>query len=142
MEWKLIIPIVASILGALLGAFLGFLWQTRAEKSRNKKNILGIIMAYRGLLAEEDEFVRALNLVDLYFYDNKEVRLLVHDYFKHLYSPLYETGHHARILLSLILAMAKDVGYGDLQANDITDFYFPARYGEIVSPSTTDKDEK
>lgn len=98
-------------------------------------------MAYRGLLSREDDFVKALNMIDIYYYDNKNVRLLCHDYFKHLYSPLFETGHHNRILLSLILAMAKDVGYTKLNANDITDFYLPIRYNlaneeasEIIAP--------
>ena len=121
-----IIPILATI----IGAFFGFIYQNKSEKNRDKKSLLAVLMASRGLLSREDDFVKTLNMIDIYFYDNKKVRVLCHDYFKHLYSPLFETGHHTRILLSLILAMAKDIGYTNLESNDITDFYFPARYNQ------------
>lgn len=122
--FSLLIPIMA----AATGAFLGFIWQSKNDKNKDKKQLLGILMAYRGLTAREDDFVKALNMIDVFFYDSKEVRNILHDYFKHLYKPLYETGHHNRILLQLILAMAKNIGYTDLKESDITDYYYPERY--------------
>lgn len=132
------IPIIASIMGAGVGAFLGFLWQTKKEKKTNKKYILATLMAYRGVGAAEHDWIKALNMVDIYFYDNKKVRDLLHDYFKHLYRPLYDTGAHARILLQLLREMALDVGYTDLKESDIIDYYFPEELKRIY-PTGPDK---
>lgn len=135
-------PIIATVIGASLGAFLGFIWQTKRDKKLHKISILATIMAYRGVGSAEHDWVKALNMVDLIFYDNKKVRLLLHDYFKHLYRPLFETGQHGKILLDLIHEMIKDIGYKDITQTDIMDFYFPETIGkmypiasEVVSPS-------
>lgn len=135
--YSLIIPVIAAI----IGSFLGFMYQSKSERKRDKKQILSVLMAYRGLRAREDDFVKALNLVDLYFHDNKGVRALCHDYFKHLYPPYFENYHlHERILHSLILAMAEDIGHTGLTESDINDYYYPARYLQDI-PSGSEKSE-
>jgi hypothetical protein len=132
---------VIPILATAIGAFLGFIYQSKSEKKRDKKNILVVLMAYRGLKAREDDFVKALNIVDVYFHDNKKVRELLHDYFKHLYPPYFENGHHERILHALILAMAKDIGYTDIVESDINDYYFPVRYTTTSSSDTVTNEQ-
>lgn len=137
-----LIPIAASVLGAIVGSFIGFLWQTRNDRRKEKKKVLSTLMAYRGIGAAEHEWVKALNMIDVVFYSNKKVRILLHDYFKHLYRPLFDTGQHGKILLDLIHEMIKDIGYKRIKQTDIMDFYFPEALGqrypiaaEIVSPS-------
>jgi NH3-dependent NAD+ synthetase len=124
------ITIISSFAAALLGAIAAFWFQNKAEKKREKKQILAVLMAYRGLQAREDDFVKALNMIDVFYYDSKQVRSICHEYFKHLYRPLYDTGHHERLLHDLIVAMAHDVGYKELTHADITDYYLPIRYLE------------
>jgi hypothetical protein len=143
-----IVTLIAAILGAAVGAFLGFVWQTKNDKKKDKKTILATIMAYRGVGAAEHDWVKALNMVDVIFYDNKKVRTLLHDYFKHLYRPLFDTGQHGKILLDLIHEMVKDIGYKDLTQTDIMDFYFPEALGqlypkpaEVVSPSKSSDEQ-
>lgn len=130
------ITILASFAAALIGAVAAFWFQNKAEKKREKKQILAVLMAYRGLQAREDDFVKAVNMVDVFFYDSEEVRRLCHEYFKHLYRPLFDTGHHERLLYDLIVAMAKDVGYKNLTHSDITDYYLPERYFTAAATQT------
>ena len=116
------------IIAALIGAFLGFVYNTKSEKKRDKKNILAVLMAYRGVKAHEDDFVKALNMVDIYYYDSKKVRRICHEYFYSLDSPIFETGQHSRILRSLILAMAIECGYKEIRESDIDHYYLPQIY--------------
>lgn len=135
-DFSILIPIAAAI----IGAFFGFLWQSSNEKKKEKRQVLSIIMMYRGLTAREDDFVKAINVIDIYFYDNKEVIKLLRNYLHHLTKPLFSTGEHSRILLDLILAMAKDIGYTDLKTTDIMDYYFPEKYG-LSEPLTPEVPE-
>ena len=123
-----ILAIIATVTASAFGAFLGFIYQKISEKKRDKKQILAILMAYRGIKAHEDDFVKALNMVDVYFYDSKDVRKLCHDYFNSLDHPVFETGQHERVLRALILSMAKDCGYSGIVESDIAHFYLPEAY--------------
>lgn len=51
---SIFIPIVA----AAIGAFFGFFWQTVTDKRKDKKQVLAILMMYRGLKAQQDHFVK------------------------------------------------------------------------------------
>jgi hypothetical protein len=132
------LAITGSILSAVIGSFLGFLWQTKKDNKKDKKSILITLMAYRGIGSEEHDWVKALNMVDVVYYDNKKVRTLLHDYFKHLYRPLYDTGAHKKILLDLLHEMVKDIGYKNIKQSDIMDFYFPESLGRLY-PTEPDK---
>ena len=125
MQTPFWIPITASIIGALVGAFLGFVWQTKRDKKANKKNVLAVLMAHRAVGSYELEWIKALNVIDVYFYDNKAVRELCHKYFAYTKPPYFEKGQHVDVLFQLIVEMAKDIGYTDLKHSDINDFYAP-----------------
>ncbi|MFP5079492.1 DUF6680 family protein [Pedobacter sp. JCM 36344] len=120
--------ILATLIASGIGAFLGFIYQKISENKRDKKNILAILMAYRGIKAYEDDFVKALNMIDVYFYDSSSVRKLCHQYFDSLDVPIFATGQHERILRALILAMAKDCGYSGIVESDIAHYYLPEAY--------------
>lgn len=133
---EIFLPVLIPIVAAVAGAFMGSVWQKLNEKRKDKKQILSIIMMYRGLTAREDDFIKAINVIDIYFSGNKEVIDLLRKYLSHLTRPLYETGEHSRILLDLILAMAKDLGYTNLKATDIMDHYFPEKYSLAIPLKT------
>lgn len=137
-NYQLWVPICAAVIGAALGSFLGFIWQSKKDKKTNKKTILATLMAYRGVGAAEHDWIKALNMIDIYFYGNEKVIHLRREYFKHLYRPLYDTGAHARILLDLLSEMAKDIGYRNLKQSDITDYYFPEELHKLY-PTGPDK---
>ena len=129
------------ILATALGAFFGFLWQVKNDRFKDKKHILMILMAHRGVGAREHDFVKALNMIDIVFHKNKEVRILAHEFFKNTVPPLFETGNHSKILLKLIFAMTQDIGYTSLQESDILDYYYPEATDRLYS-SYTDKSLK
>ncbi|MBK7885641.1 MAG: hypothetical protein IPJ81_19030 [Chitinophagaceae bacterium] len=117
----ILIPIIASI----IGAFFGFIWQIKNDKNKDKRGILQTLMAYRGVGAMEHDWVKALNMIDIVFYGNPKIKVLRKEYFKHLCEPLYDTGLHDVILTDLLSEMAKDIGYSDLKPTDIEDYYCP-----------------
>lgn len=55
------------------------------------------------------------------------------EYIRQLTRPLLETGHHENVLLDLILAMAKDLGYKNIKTTDIIDVYYPERYNQNIA---------
>ena len=128
MQAKDWITIVAVLLSPIIAVGVTLWHQKISAKRVDKKNILSIIMMYRGVTAREDDFIKAINLIDIYFSGNKEVIGLLRKYLHYLTKPLYETGEYHRILLDLILAMAKDLGYTSLKATDIMDHYYPEKY--------------
>lgn len=139
--------LLSSIGGAAIGAFLGFIWQTKGDKRKDKRQVFQTLMAYRGVGAFEHDWIKALNLIDTVFYGNKRIKELRREYFTHLYEPLYSTRQHERILLDLLVEMAKDSGYGNIKQTEIMDYYSPnslrAIYGleddkGVLSPTSPD----
>jgi hypothetical protein len=125
---QLWIPIIASVVSATLGALLAYLWTTRNDRRKDKKQILNALMAHRGVTVRDENWTRALNLIDLTFYDNKKIKELRVKYFSSLRPPTFDTGDHNKILLDLIFEMAKDIGYSSLKQTDIMDYYYPQLY--------------
>jgi hypothetical protein len=125
---NIFIPLVSAILGVVLALW----YQYKTDKKKDKKQILAVLLAHRGVYAREPDFVKAVNLIDIYFYDNKEVRRLGHSYISKLAPPDFESGEHLKILLDLILEMAKDIGYADLKQSDIINYYYPQFYEPIL----------
>lgn len=129
---KIIVPILA----AFIGAFLAFRYQNNSEKRKNKLQVLSVLMAYRHTGALDDDFVKALNLIDIVYHDNKKVKELLHRYLDVTRGNLFTIGERVNVFLELLLAMCQDVGYKDLNRNDINDFYSPLRPNTTESPAT------
>src|ERR1035437_3146075 len=117
-----LVQLSIPVISAIIGAFLGFLWQNKNERRKDKRYIIMTLMAYRGVGAREHDFVKALNMIDIVFYRNKKVRILLHEYFKHTIKPLFETGTYQKILIDLLHEMIRDIGYNNLKQTDIMDY--------------------
>lgn len=120
---KIIIPIIA----AFIGAFIAFRYQNNAEAKKNKLYILSTLMANRHMGAWDDDFVKALNLIDIIYHDNKNVKEHLHKYFEVTRGSIFTPGERINVFFDLLLAMCEDVGYKDLKRSDINDFYSPER---------------
>jgi hypothetical protein len=103
--------------------------QKQAERRHQRLHIFATIMQYRRYLYFE-ESVKALNMIDVVFHDNKEVR----DAWKDLYSAYGDerlnTNEGGRIkedlVYNLLRAMANDLGFAsDFNADDIRRIYYP-----------------
>lgn len=125
---------ISTIVGAALGAFMGFVYKTKSEIHKEKKNILGVLMAYRGKYKDNEDFQHALNMIDLYFYKNKKIRAKRIEYLRSLQAPYYDTGEHAQNLIDLILLISADIGYKGLSQSDVLWYYNPLK--DSTSPES------
>ena len=71
-----LIPLSAAIVGAIIGAVLAFWYQRKMEIRRDKRGLMQVLMGYRTTGAIEIDWIRALNMVDAVFHDNKKVKNL------------------------------------------------------------------
>ncbi len=84
-------------------------------------------MAHRHTGASEDEFVKALNLIDIIFHNNKKVKELLHKYLDVTRGDLFTVGERVNVFFELLLEMGKDIGYKNLTRSDVNDFYSPEK---------------
>ncbi len=123
---KIIIPLLSALAGTLLGGGLTFFYQKKFQKHNDKKLVLATLMGYRYAAYKEPDFVKALNMVDIVFHDNRKVKDLLHKYFLYTGSEIYSGGTRVETFFDMLLEMGRDIGYKDLRHSDIHDFYNPA----------------
>jgi hypothetical protein len=106
---------VAVVVSPIVAVCISTYLQDRKERRNQKLAILGTLIATRHMPIS-DEVVRALNMIDIIFYDKKEIRKLWREYFEMLSNAGLnnQIGANQRGLknLELIHAMAKSLGYG------------------------------
>lgn len=77
------------------------------------------------------EIVRALNMIDVVFCDDKNVRKLWREYYDILNTPKFNSSTAKTKNLELITEMAKVIGYGkEISAIDVDRVYYPVGLGE------------
>jgi hypothetical protein len=152
------VPLVAALIGAIIGAIMAFRYQRKMEIQRDKRGLMQMLMAYRTIGAVEVDWIKALNMIDIVFHDNKEVKRLLRSYMYHTDTSRYPTGHHREVLVQLLVAIGKECGYTEITETDIRDGYNAISishiYGDIISsiskedisssppPSTNDQKAK
>ena len=115
-EW---ITIAAIILGPILAVVTQLWWQSRKQKRDQKLWVFGTLMTMRGSSLSQD-YVKALNFIDVVFYKNTMVREKWKKLLTHLSSAAYKavpilpnTIERTRDLIAeLLVEMAKDLGFG------------------------------
>jgi hypothetical protein len=102
-----------------------------SEKRRIKLNVFGALMEQRAMYYSQDA-VRAFNLIDIVFIDNRQVRDAWAELFASFDSPKAIPNHEVmRRYRALLSAMAKDIKLGDdLRLDDIERVYFPTALQE------------
>lgn len=118
---KVLIPLVA----AGIGAVLAFRYQNHLELKRDKRHIIQALMMYRNVGANELDFIKALNAVDIVFHDNKKVRTLLHTYFDQLVEPYFHNYQWRDTFFEMLYEMAQSSGYSNLTKDDIRNYYSP-----------------
>ena len=118
---KIIIPLLA----AAIGAILAFRYQTHLELKRDKRHIIQALMMFRNVGANELDFIKALNAVDIVFHDNKKVRTLLHTYFDQLIEPYFQNYQWRDTFFEMLYEMAQSSGYKHLTKDDIRNYYSP-----------------
>ena len=128
-----IIPLVAAGIGAAIGAIMAFRYQRKMEIQRDRRGIMQMVMAYRSVGAIEIDWIKALNMIDIVFHDNKNIKVLLRRYLFLIDDSRYATGEHQGVLVQLIYEMGQVSGYKDLTESDIRDSYSPKAIQSIYA---------
>ena len=127
-----LINITAVIVGPVFAVGITLWWQQRKEKRDAKERLFLTLMAHRRALPPIPEWVNALNVIDVIFAEHPQVVQLWHEYYACLVNPPannnYEHREHTYLLM--LSAMARSLGYKQLQQTDIDKFYSPQVYAD------------
>ncbi|RKD14273.1 hypothetical protein BCY91_07220 [Pelobium manganitolerans] len=118
---KFLIPLVS----AGIGAILAFRYQHTLELNREKRYILQTLMMYRNVGANELDWIKALNAIDVVYHDNKKIRELLHTFFAQTMEPHYGNLQWVETLYQMIYLMAQSSGYKHLTLHEIRTYYDP-----------------
>ena len=135
---KVIVPMGAALLGAIVGGYFAHTSQAKSGKRNDKKVILAQLMGCRHDAGQDNDFVKALNMVVLIFHENKEIKDAVHHYLTStgIEAVIYTNGQRSEAFFNILIEMGKDIGYTDLTRNDIRDYYIPSRPQSSTMPDT------
>lgn len=124
MDIQNIINIIAIVLSPIIAVLITRYLSIRTDKKKDKMEIFKILMATRYNRCTI-EYVRALNSIDVVFYDSKKVRKAWSDYYSVLQNPTPNSNLISDKELLLIEAMAQDLHYTNIKWENVKSFYFP-----------------
>jgi hypothetical protein len=82
-------------------------------------------MMYRNVGANELDWIKALNVVDLVFHKDKKVKELYHKFIAYTLPDMFPTKQYVDVFYQMLEEMAKCSGHKNLRGTDIRDFYAP-----------------
>jgi hypothetical protein len=131
---NIITIIVSSVLSGILATVITLAWQNKSEKVKMKREIFTTLMAYRFNIANA-ESVKALNCVQVVFYNNEDVRnawkkfKTVADTVPFIQQNLIDAH------ISLLEEIAKDLKYNNINWTEIKSSYYPEAIAEEINES-------
>lgn len=117
--------IVIPLLSASLGALLAFRYQSKMELKREKRLVIQTLMMYRNVRANELDWIKVLNAVDIVFHDETKVRALYHTFIHQVTPPLFSNSQWLETFFNMLLEMCHCSGYKKITLQDIRDYYAP-----------------
>lgn len=129
-EQQFIINIIAIILGPIIAVIITLAYQRHKENRDSKHRLFLTLMAHRRSFPPTFAWVESLNLIDVVFADHPKVVELWHDYYDLLHQDSKDYTKREHKYLELLSAMAKVLGYKNLQQTDIDKFYTPTAHGD------------
>jgi hypothetical protein len=127
--WKIqIVNVLAILASPVIAVWVSVRLQDRKEKRHMRMFIFSSLMSTRHQVAQTDEIVRALNMIDVVFCDQEKIRNLWREYLDMLSDAGLNnpTGWESRNVKrkELIAEMAKVVGYGkEITLKDVERVY-------------------
>ncbi len=122
---------IAIFLGPIFAVMITLWYQNRKEKRQHKFLLFRTLMSRRkDFFPISQEWVDALNLIDVVFHDNNKAVELWHAYHVMLYHGKRDYEEADRKYLDLLHTLALDLGYKNLQQTDIDRFYQPVGLGD------------
>lgn len=125
----ILIVLVSSLLSGVVATIVLLVWLGHAEKVKRKYEVFAGLMGMRFSLPDE-KTVRFMNMVDVVFYGDKDVRKHYKDFLDEANKP--ENGVRAidEKHLKLLESMAKSLGYSNIAWDEIKHTYFPVGLAE------------
>jgi len=121
---NIFLVIITALISGLLATIITIIWQRKSAKYNKKLEVFQVMMAYRYMIHSE-ESVRAINSVDVIFYENNNVRNALKDF-------LNEAGKKAEFnpnigdkYLKLLEEMANTLHLNDIHWDEIKQSYYP-----------------
>jgi hypothetical protein len=124
--------LIALFLSATVAVLIGqYLQDRKAKRDRiyqNKFSIFATILGLRHSRALNEQFVIAINQIPVVFHNNKEILVKLDRFIKtHVDNSLKDKAieNLNSDLNDLVLEMAKDLGYTNIDNNVMKSFYYP-----------------
>ena len=127
-----VLTLVAIFLGPISAVGVTLWWQRRTEQHDAKMKLFLTLMAHRKQFPPSSEWVDSLNVIDVVFSRNPKILELWHRYYDQLHLDAATSNYQARdhAYLLMLAAMARTLGYRELEITDIDKFYSPMAHGE------------
>lgn len=123
----IVINILAIIISPLIASLISIHLTRSNDKKQEKIKILEKLMLTR-LNSSTMDYVNALNLIDIVFYDSKNVRNEYKKLLKEYYTDKPDSSKIYTRKLKLIESILKDIGYCKIDWEDISMPYAPIWY--------------
>jgi hypothetical protein len=138
---KVCIPLVATF----SGAFLAFRYQHSIEIRRDKRAVVQNLMMYNNVGADELDWIKALNVIEIVFHNHERVRQLYHRFLNLTTPPNDQTFEYIDVYYEMLYLMARNSGYTQLTLSDIKNCYAPralqAHYPTRYKPDPLSSDD-
>ena len=128
-----IVQIVSVAIVPFIVWFIGVKHQDRKSKKEAQMRLFLILMANRQKNPISQEWVDALNTIDVVFQDNKRVRNAWRDYLDSLNQKSAHFDNQNSYKLDLLSEMAEALGYQQLKQTEIDRFYSPMYFSSQQS---------
>ena len=136
MDTNLILSIVQITSVAFIPIivwFIGVRYQDHKAKKQAQLDLFLTLMANRQKNPISEEWVDALNSIDVVFQDNKKVRAAWKEYLDSLNEKSSHFDNQNSYKLDLLSEMAESLGYKQLKQTEIDRFYSPVYFGSQLS---------
>ncbi len=129
-DWlSLIALFLSAIIAVLIGQYLQYRKEKRNREYQNKFSIFSTILGLRHARAGNENFVIAINQIPIVFHKNTNVLNNLDRFIKTHVDPISPTDKVIENLNSdlndLVLEIAKDLGYSNIDNNVMKSFYYP-----------------
>lgn len=139
---KILFPLFSTF----IGAFLAFRYQYLIEKRKDKRLVVQTLMIYRNVAADELDWIKAMNAIDLVFHDNERVRQLFDKYIECVNDDAkFLAADHVKVYYQMVYLMAQDCGYTQIMEADVKknvyspralNIHYPNRYPDFHFDNT------
>lgn len=136
MDTNLILSIVQIVSVAAVPFivwYIGVKYQDRKTKKDAQLKLFLTLMANRQKTPISEEWVDALNSIDVVFQENKKVRSAWKEYLDSLDHKSSHFENQNSYKLDLLSEMAESLGYKQLKQTEIDRFYSPVYFGSQQS---------